>query len=141
MLHVRTVMNGKVNVVLAGGKSKVIKSKNIAPTAKPELTLPRLELMAAELLSSQMAKLNRAFPTNIPVRAFSDSKVTLAWIQGDLERWDTFVQNRVKKIVSEISREDWYYVNTKENSSDLPSRAFPLHNCWKQNYGSMDPIS
>lgn len=52
---------------------------------------------------------------------FSDSKITLAWIQGEESGWNTFVANRVKLIKEAVPAENGFYVNTKNNPADLAS--------------------
>ena len=111
---------------IVGAKARVTpSSKSFVPVAKAdELTLPRLELMAAEMLAKYMEVVKKAinFDDEKKVIAFTDSKITLAWIQGDENRWNTFVCNRVVTIKKIISPEKWYYVNTSKNPADLASR-------------------
>ncbi|GFY75625.1 integrase catalytic domain-containing protein, partial [Trichonephila inaurata madagascariensis] len=71
-----------------------------APPVKPQ-SLPRLELCSALLLANL---LQATLPTlNVPISdtfAWSDSKITLAWLKSEPRRWQPFVANRVAKIQS-----------------------------------------
>ena len=78
--------------------------------------------MAAEIASriAKLVKDGMQMP-EIPVTFWTDSAVTLAWIQraGD---WGVFVYNRVKKILSVSDRMQWKHVPGIQNPADLPSR-------------------
>jgi len=63
---------------------------------------------------------------------WTDSKVTLAWIQSNRE-YKTFVQNRVNGICNVTNPEDWFYCPTKENPTDVITRSElsdPLNSLW-----------
>lgn len=105
----------------------VVASKTrVAPKAKSktgELTLPRLELMGALLLSKLMTTVKRALKIPIDVtKYYSDANITLAWIKSDPNRWNVFVANRVSEIQKLTNPNDWDYVNTKCNPADCASR-------------------
>lgn len=59
---------------------------------------------------------------NIPIYAWSDSMITLAWINGNPNRWKTFVANRVVEITNVIKPYKWYHVNSQDNPADVASR-------------------
>ncbi|XP_061706724.1 uncharacterized protein LOC133517425 [Cydia pomonella] len=107
--------NGEVKVSLIMAKTKI-------SSMKKQLTLPRLELSAALLLSQLLKHVATAMRIEHKnTYAYSDSKVTLAWILGDPLKWTTFVKNRVIAINNNIDT-TWSYVNTKENPADPASR-------------------
>ncbi|XP_063540068.1 uncharacterized protein LOC134749095 [Cydia strobilella] len=107
--------DGEVKISLIMAKTK------ISPLKK-QLTLPRLELSAALLLSQLLKHVATAMRIeHNHTYAYSDSKVTLAWILGDPLKWTTFVKNRVIAINNNIDT-TWSYVNTKENPADPASR-------------------
>lgn len=61
-----------------------------------ELTLPKLELTAALIAARLCAYLKSAL--KIPIKKYllwTDSKITLNWIYGQLQKWKPYVQSRV----------------------------------------------
>jgi Pao retrotransposon peptidase/Integrase zinc binding domain len=126
VIYLRVKENDRISSRIVTAKSRVApSSKKFVPQRKAaELTLPRLELMAATMLTKSVDKVLKAIPQlkNVDIWMFSDSQVTLAWIQGDTTRWDTFVANRVKQIKSVVPQARWFYVHTKENPADMASR-------------------
>ena len=90
--------------------------------AKPQTTIPRLELLAAHMAVNLVKNVKEAitgFPVN-EITCWSDSTVVLYWLQGT-ETYKQFVANRVTKIQS---HEDvvWRYVPSGENPADMGSR-------------------
>lgn len=91
VVYVKTSLKGDIHIQLAASKTKV------APTNK--VTLPKLELCAAVLLVKLMKSVKRALQfENEKTYYYSDSEITLAWIKGDINKWKTFVANRVARI-------------------------------------------
>lgn len=118
VIYCRSLNDGSPMIRLLTGKSRV------SPVTNP-ITLPRLELMGALLMAELFEKVFDALKTNVTqasVLAYCDSKIALAWIQGDAERWKTFVANRVLKIQKILPTTSWQYVPTKENPADMASR-------------------
>lgn len=128
VIYVRTTHNEKILVSLLVAKYKV------API-KP-LTIPRLELSAAHLLSKLVKKvLNSTDQKFSKINLYSDSRVTLDWIKGNPKRWKTFVATRVVQINENINKDNWYHVPTKSNPADCASRGlYPndlkIHDMW-----------
>eukprot|EP00112_Aurelia_sp_Birch-Aquarium-sp1_P011757 Seg2473.7 transcript_id=Seg2473.7/GoldUCD/mRNA.D3Y31 product="hypothetical protein" protein_id=Seg2473.7/GoldUCD/D3Y31 len=56
------------------------------------------------------------------MHCWTDSQVVLWWILGDTKVQKQFVQNRLVKIRSLVSKENWGYCNTTSNPADLASR-------------------
>ncbi|XP_059061322.1 uncharacterized protein LOC131854209 [Achroia grisella] len=78
-----------------------------------QISLPRLELCAAALLSKLLKHVMRILSIDTSKTfAWSDSKVTLAWIKGDPNKWTPFVKNRVIEIRNNLNIQ-WLYINTK----------------------------
>ena len=88
--------------------------------------VPRLELCAALLGAKLVEAVTNAisderFP-NPKVFAWSDSTVTIAWLQDYPRKWKTFVVNRVAKIQEIIPASSWNYDNPEDNPADCASR-------------------
>ena len=97
----------------------LVSKSRIAPK---DISIPRLELVAAHLLSRLMNHVKEAVH-NVKIdefHAWVDSTTVLYWLQ-DKGTWAQFVRNRMKKI-KEYDFITWHYVPTAENPSDLGSR-------------------
>ena len=87
-LHVTTTTGSYVKFVAS--KSRVAPAK--------ELSIPRLELLAALVLARLIEHVNEALQLELAITDTScwiDSKVTLFWIKGEEKEWKQYVQNRV----------------------------------------------
>ncbi|XP_077270949.1 uncharacterized protein LOC143902120 [Temnothorax americanus] len=114
-VYLRILRNGSVAIHLLAAKSKV------APVR--QVTLPRLELTAADLLTSltdHTRSTLRLFTA--PTFLWSDSQVTLKWIQGHASRWKTYVANRVARIQQRLPDAQWRHVPGRDNPADCASR-------------------
>ena len=113
-----------VSLVIAKSRLAPLKSRSTSSTLAGGLTVPRLELMAGLLTSRLLVFARNAL--NLPDRTeftcYSDSKIALAWIQGDLRRWQPFVANRVKDILKAAPASRWKYCPTDMNPADLLTR-------------------
>lgn len=105
---------GKYETHLLCSKTKVSPLK---PT-----TVPRLELCAALLGAQLMQQVLGALAISIPVYYWSDSQIVLCWIKKEPNQLQPFVGNRVSKIQTLSNINDWYYIKTNENPSDLATR-------------------
>lgn len=56
------------------------------------------------------------------VKLYTDSQITLDWINGNPKRWKTFVQNKVVAINKIFPKENWCKVSTKHNPADCATR-------------------
>ncbi|XP_071041466.1 uncharacterized protein [Parasteatoda tepidariorum] len=115
VLYVRFTEDTKFHVRMVCSRNRLSPLKRI--------TLPRLELLAA-LLGARLlhyfcteTKLDRNTAT-----LWSDSTVALNWIQGDPNRWKTFVCNQTKEILNYTNPTQWRYCPGNENPADHLSR-------------------
>ncbi|UYV70238.1 hypothetical protein LAZ67_7002259 [Cordylochernes scorpioides] len=129
--YLRTVsLDGQVHISMLAAKTRVAPCKS--------LTLPRLELCAALLLSQLYRSVVDSLKIDIG-RAYlwSDSQISLSWIKSDPNRWKTFIHNRVVKIQQLSDRNSWRHVSGKDNPADCASRgimpaALSGHTLWWQ---------
>ncbi|GFT45532.1 DUF1758 domain-containing protein [Trichonephila clavipes] len=87
------------------------------------LTIPRLELSAALLLSRLVKKVVPILQLSIhKIWMWTDSTITLAWIKTEPHKLKTFVSNRVAEIQALSKDYHWKHVSSKNNPADLISR-------------------
>ncbi|UYV61591.1 hypothetical protein LAZ67_1005452 [Cordylochernes scorpioides] len=129
--YLRTVsLDGQVHISMLAAKTRVAPCKS--------LTLPRLELCAALLLSQLYRSVVDSLKIDIGrTYLWSDSQISLSWIKSDLNRWKTFIHNRVVKIQQLSDRNSWRHVSGKDNPADCASRgimpaALSGHTLWWQ---------
>ncbi|KAI5631391.1 pao retrotransposon peptidase domain-containing protein [Phthorimaea operculella] len=88
-------------------------------------TLARLELCAAHLLAKLIITVHNIITKRVQIdkiMAFSDSTITLAWINSSPHKWQTFVANRVAEIQELLAPPHWFHVPGEHNISDLITR-------------------
>ncbi|GFT24746.1 integrase catalytic domain-containing protein [Trichonephila clavipes] len=87
------------------------------------LTIPRLELSAALLLSRLVKKVVPILQLPInKIWMWTDSTIALAWIKTEPHKLKTFVSNRVAEIQALSKDYNWKHVSSKVNPADLISR-------------------
>lgn len=116
VVYYRTVnQDGIVNNSFVCAKTRVAPLKG--------LTIPRLELLAAVMLSQLINRIGRILNIdNENVFLFSDSTTVLSWINHPIHQLKQFVANRATKILSLTIKSHWLYVDTKSNHADLRTR-------------------
>lgn len=115
---------GDIHVRLMVSKGRV--------TPTTPLTIPRTELcgavLAAKLTKWVERNLHLPYHRSIPVYLWTDATIVLYWIHGDLNRWKTYVANRVGTILENYTADRWNYVATDENPADCATRGLSPKN-------------
>lgn len=116
VIYIRAIdAKGNIHVNLLISKSK------IAPTQ--QLTIPRLELMAADLLSKLVKVVQSAMQLeNASYYLWSDSTITLQWLRKPISDLKISIANRVRRIKENSAIEHWHHIRTDDNPADLVSR-------------------
>ncbi|XP_043065437.1 uncharacterized protein LOC122320892, partial [Drosophila ficusphila] len=86
------------------------------------LTIPKLELCAALLLSQLIREVRDMNVFSCPFFCWSDSSVVLSWIKDEPSRFQVFTANRIASIQELTNGMDWRYVPTFCNPADILSR-------------------
>lgn len=114
VIYIKTtneVGNSKIELVIA--KSRVAPVKTVR--------LPRLELCGAALL----AELMNVTSTELNVEKFycwTDSSITIDWINSIDDKYKTFVANRIAEIQEYTEPKQWRHVEGTQNPADCLSR-------------------
>ncbi|GBM94329.1 hypothetical protein AVEN_78406-1 [Araneus ventricosus] len=97
-------------------------SKSCVAPINP-VTIPRLELCAALLLSQMTQRVIKALNLTISaVVLYSDSTIVLAWMKKPPQEFKTFVYHRVTAIQELAKDFVWRHVQSEENMADFISR-------------------
>ncbi|XP_057337711.1 uncharacterized protein LOC130675843 [Microplitis mediator] len=115
-LYVRsTDQHGQRIVRLACSKSRVAPLK--------DMTIPKLELCSAQLLSRLYRDTLPVFNISISQIVFwSDSTIVLQWLKRSPNSLKVFEANRVAEIQSLGNEVEWRHVRTQDNPADCLSR-------------------
>lgn len=110
--------NGQIKSALVASRTRVAPLKTV--------TIPRVELAAAELLGRLLVEIRTAmeWPQAASV-LWTDSMVVLHWLHKLPCDMRTFVANRVSSIQTNTDVKCWRHVGTRDNPADLLSRGVP----------------
>lgn len=87
------------------------------------MSVPRLELSAAQLLARLLQFVCLSMEIKKPsIQCWTDSTITLAWLNRPSSHWKTFVANRVAEIHTLVPTASWRNVSTNQNPTDRASR-------------------
>ena len=107
--------NNETHVSLLLSKSK------LAPIKK--LTIPRLELTSAVMAVQNDVILRRELQINIDEsRFYTDSMISLYYINNEHKPLKTFVANRVATIRTHTNPKQWFHVKSENNIADMACR-------------------
>ncbi|XP_022096554.1 uncharacterized protein LOC110982458 [Acanthaster planci] len=97
-------------------------------TPQHAVSIPRLELCGA-VLATELAKIIQSeFKDRMSIDStsfYTDSKIVLSYISNESKRFHVYVANRVHKIHTMSTPNQWHHVPTDENPADLASRSVP----------------
>ncbi|GFY00631.1 reverse transcriptase domain-containing protein [Trichonephila clavipes] len=121
---------GNFSVHLLCSKSRVAPVKCV--------TLPRLELLGAVLLSTFVNKVlereREAMQMTIDtVHLYTDSTIVLSWIRTQPHRLKCFVANRVMQTTDLTNTFEWHHINSKDNPADPLSRGLSVDDLNRNN--------
>lgn len=118
-VYLKNVTKNTVRLITAKAKVTPLKDdKN-----DDNITIPRLELCGAVLLSNLVKNVIDAFEFDFEkVYLWSDSKIVLSWIQADPSRYKSFIASRIRKINKLTDKKNWFHVPTECNPADCASR-------------------
>ncbi|XP_067214143.1 uncharacterized protein [Linepithema humile] len=87
------------------------------------MTIPRLELSGAVLLSNLTSRVLKILKLNsIPVFLWTDSAIVYTWINSHPSRWKEFIHNRVCHIHETPPHAIWRFTPGTENPADHATR-------------------
>ena len=125
-IYLKTVkQSGNVDVCLVTSKSRVV-------SINKKYTIPRLELLGNYVLSKLFNVVSSALQEEICIdshRLWSDSKVSLAWINAFDKELKTFCQNRVIEIRKLTDVVWWSYCKSCDNPADIITRCNSSNIC------------
>ena len=87
VVYLRLEYEGSVDVKFLAAKTRVAPAHGV--------TIPRLELLSALLLSKLLTSIRDALRSELTLNdpvCFTDSKASLYWIQGVHQKWKQFVE-------------------------------------------------
>lgn len=122
------------------GRCQLLVSKSrVAPTSV--VSIPRLELAAAELLGRLMRRAVETCQFEQSERYFwTDSMVVLHWLAKQPCDLKVFVANRVASIQNNTYVHTWAHVKSEDNPADLVSRGMSMSDFVESKFWLQGPV-
>lgn len=115
VVYVRVEHANETNCTLFASRSRVAPVKTV--------TIPRLELCAAVLLSELMQDITKACDFQyIRTVLWTDSSIVLHWMAKDVANLRPYVHNRIQSIRKATIDREWRHVSSADNPADVLSR-------------------
>lgn len=115
VVYLRFSRGRKVYTSFVSAKTRVAPIKQI--------TIPRLELQAAVMLSRLINSVKENLEINIStIYLWTDSRIVLHWIRSQTKRYKTFVAVRVGEITEITDVSNWHWVSGEDNVADESTR-------------------
>ena len=110
--------DGEVVVRFVSSKARV--------TPLKRQSIPRLELLGANLLAKHMSEVKSSleiekYSNMVHTFLWTDSLTSLCWIKN-VKPWKQYVRNRVTEILKHTDRSEWRFCPGNKNPADIPSR-------------------
>ena len=106
---------GQIHVAFLARKSRLAPIKRV--------TIPRLELAAVVIASKLDFIIRRELQVLLLQSTFwTDSQITIAYIQNNTKRFKVFVANRVSQIHEVCGSVQWHHISGCDNPADVLSR-------------------
>lgn len=87
------------------------------------LSIPRLELAAANLLNELMLKVKSSLRCDVrSVHFWTESQVVLWWLKKPSSTFKPFVANRIAFIQESSNVNEWHHIPGDQNPADIVSR-------------------
>ena len=95
-----------------------------------KLTIPRLELQAAVLVSRLCKTIEREIRMELQESVlFTDIAIVLGWIKNNGKYVKPFVSNAVNEIRSNVKAAQWTHIPSEKNVTDDMSRGLSVPSC------------
>lgn len=133
-----TVVYLRTEDSLGNGSVHLLMSKTKVAPVRTRLTIPKLELMGAVLLTKLVSHIVLCLQKTIvldSIHCWTDSQIALAWINSPPHTLQTFEANRVSQVVCTDLQSTFRFVPTSLNPADAASRGLSAtslvdHSLW-----------
>ena len=113
--------NNDVQVSLVTAKSRLVPRRK-KHSIENKYTIPRLELQGNFLLSKVVVNVIEALRDDMKIGrivCWTDSMISLAWINARDKEFRTFVQNRIISIRKNVNEKHWFHCRSELNAADI----------------------